>query len=204
MDGQVQDAAKDKAREYLRTRGTESTAAAIHDRVGAAFTALDRFLDAVPAHEASRRTIPGEWTVQDIVDHLVETHRPGVDELRCLLAGRRPPGEPIPAGLQSRAPDLRPWPWLRRELAQVHGDILALLAGATDDAPLTARAPLIMVVNVPTPAGGVEPLEWIEELDWKAYAIIWRLHVLDHLNQARHALGATEGPTGRGRGPRAP
>jgi hypothetical protein len=29
------------------------------------------------------------------------------------------------------------------------------------------------------------PLEWIEPLDWKAYAIVFRLHTLDHLNQVR-------------------
>jgi hypothetical protein len=33
----------------------------------------------------------------------------------------------------------------------------------------------------------------VEELDWKAYAIVWRLHVLDHLNQARKVLAAARG-----------
>jgi hypothetical protein len=31
-------------------------------------------------------------------------------------------------------------------------------------------------------------LQWIEECDWKACAIIFRLHELDHLNQSRKAL----------------
>ena len=33
-------------------------------------------------------------------------------------------------------------------------------------------------------------MHWIEELDWKAYSITWRLHVIDHLKQARRVLAA--------------
>jgi hypothetical protein len=41
------------------------------------------------------------------------------------------------------------------------------------------RAPLVMVV------GG---MEWIEELDWKAYAIAFRAHALGHAGQIRVIL----------------
>lgn len=190
MDERATREAQDRARQYLRQRGTEVAGSVVRERVGVAFAALDALLGTVPEEVAARRTIPGEWTVQEIVDHLVETHRPGADELRCLLAGRRPPGEPIPAGLQSMAPDLRPWPWLRRELGRIHGDILELLAAAPDGYTTAARAPLVMVINVPTADGGFEPLHWVEDLDWKAYAITWRLHALDHLNQAKKVLTA--------------
>jgi hypothetical protein len=179
---------KERAREYLRARGTLVAPAVIHERVTSAFAALEAFLDTVPPGHEARPGPPGEWTVQEIVDHLVETHRPGLDELRCLLAGENPPGEAIPAGLQSRAPRLRPWPWLRGELQRVHGGIAEVLAAAPAGLVTDARAPLVMVVNVPRPDGSVRPLEWIEALDWKAYAIVWRLHVLDHLGQARKAL----------------
>ncbi|MGH2392430.1 MAG: DinB family protein [Candidatus Limnocylindria bacterium] len=181
---------RQKAREYLRTRGTLAAPAVVHDRVGAAFAALGEFLDAVPPDVVARRTIPGEWTIQEIADHLLETHRPGLDELRCLLAGQRPPGPPIPAGLQSKAPMLRPWPWLSGELARVHQDILETLDAVSADFESDARAPLVMVINVPGPAGGFTPEHWIEELDWKAYAVVWRLHALDHLGQAKKVLAA--------------
>jgi hypothetical protein len=105
------------AGEYLRRHGTEARPAVIHERVAAAFTAVGRLLDTVSPAAAPVRAIAGEWSVQEIVDHLLETHRPGVDELRCLLAGQSPPGDPIPAGLQSKAPRLRPW--LLRELTRV-------------------------------------------------------------------------------------
>jgi hypothetical protein len=179
-----------RAREYLRTRGTLASPAAVHERVGAAFTALTTFLDTVPSAAVARRPLPGEWAIQEVVDHLLETHRPGLDELRCLLAGQRPPGPPIPAGLLSKAPLLRPWPWLCAELARLHADILDTLAAVPADFETDARAPLIMVVNVPGSGGGLVPDHWIEELDWKAYAAAWRPHVLDHLGQAKKILAA--------------
>jgi len=182
--------ARARALEYFATNGTQASAAQVHERVSAAFASLDAALTGVSAAEAARRPIPGEWSAQEIVDHLLETHRPGVDELRCLLAGQRPPGEAIPAALQSKAPLLRPWPWLLEELRRVHGLILELLAAAPADTPTTVRGPIVMVVNVPGPDGAVPPLHWVEDLDWKAYAIVWRLHAIDHLKQLKKVLAA--------------
>jgi hypothetical protein len=190
MNADVIAQAKEKVRDYFRTKGTLVAASAIHERIGDAFGALETFLEPISAATAARVGIPGEWTIQEIVDHLVETHRPGLDELWCLLAGRRPPGDPIPASLQSKAPLRRPWPWLLAELARVHGDILRTLSAVPPDFATDARAPIVMVVNVPDEPGKVVPLHWVEDLDWKAYAIVWRLHVIDHLKQAKkvHAV----------------
>ncbi|OGL17514.1 MAG: hypothetical protein A3F92_16680 [Candidatus Rokubacteria bacterium RIFCSPLOWO2_12_FULL_71_22] len=189
-DAQAVAAAQANAREYLRAKGTLVPTPVLRERIADAFAALDALLGPLAAAEVTQAPIPGEWTVQEIVDHLVETHRPGLDELRCLLAGRRPPGAAIPAGLQSKAPLLRPWPWLLRELRQIHGDILAALDGAPADVATEARAPLVMVVNVKDGEGRSAPIHWVEELDWKAYAIVWRLHVVDHLRQAKRVLAA--------------
>jgi hypothetical protein len=135
----------------------------------------------------------GEWTIQDIVDHVVETYRPGLDELWCLLAGRRPPGEPIPASLRSRAPLLRPWSWLRDELLRLHAEVLRTLGAVPADFTTDARAPVVMVVNITDEYGATRPLHWIEDLDWKAYAIVsWRLHAIDHLKQAKRVLAAMD------------
>ena len=182
--------ARAKAREYLRTKGTLTPAPAISERIAEAFRAFDAFVTPLSAAQAARASIPGEWTIHEIVDHLVETHRPGLDELWCLLAGRRPPGEPIPAGLQSKAPLQRPWPWLLEELRRVHGEILRTLDAVRPDFTTDARAPLVMVVNLKDAEGRTAPLHWVEDLDWKAYAVVWRLHVVDHLNQARKVLAA--------------
>ena len=89
-------AAQAKAREYFRTRCTEVTAQAIRDGVRDACTALDAFLETVPAPAAARRPAPGAWSAQEVVDHLIETYRPGLDELLCVLAGENPPARPFP------------------------------------------------------------------------------------------------------------
>src|SRR5258705_8417030 len=190
MNADVIAQAKEKARDYFRTKGTLVAASAIHERIADAFGALETFLEPISAATAARVGIPGEWTIQEIVDHLVETHRPGLDELWCLLAGRRPPGEPIPASLQSKSPLHRPWPWLRAELDRIHGEILRTLDAAPADYATDARAPIVMVVNVADENGQVVPVHWVEDLDWKAYAIVWRLHVIDHLKQARKVHAA--------------
>ena len=190
MDEATKIAAQEKAREYLRTKGTSTSAVIVTERIGAAFAALETFLDAAPPELVQRRAWDGEWTVQEIADHLVETHRPGLDELRCLLAGQRPPGEAIPANLRFKAPHLRPWPWLLRELKETHADIMAELRSAKPDFETDARAPLVMVINATDAGGQRHVLEWVEDLDWKAYAITWRLHAIDHLHQARKVLAA--------------
>jgi hypothetical protein len=184
---------KAKAREYFKTKGTLAAPTVIHERIADAFGALDAFLAPISAATAARAAAPGEWTIQEIVDHLVETHRPGLDELWCLLAGRRPPGEAIPAGLQSKSPLDRPWPWLRAELDRIHAEILRTIAAVPASFATEARAPIVMVVNALDERGRVVPLHWVEDLDWKAYAIVWRLHVIDHLKQARKVLAGFDG-----------
>ena len=184
--------AKAKARDYFSAKGTLVPVAEIQARLADAFGSLDAFLAPISAAAAARTAIAGEWSIQEIVDHLVETHRPGLDELWCLLAGRRPPGEPIPASLQSKSPRDRPWPWLRAELVRIHGEILRTLAAVPADFATDARAPIVMVVNVPDESARIVPLHWTEDLDWKAYAIVWRLHVIDHLKQAKKVLAAHE------------
>lgn len=179
-----------KARQYLDQKGSRLTAAQLRDRVGAAFGAIEEALASVEEQAARGRAIAGEWSVQEVVDHLVETHRPSIAELRDLVSGRRPEGPPIPAGLQSADPLARPWPDLVLALKALHVEILAVLAAVPDGYATDARAPLVMVINAKEPDGSETPLHWIEELDWKAYAIVFRLHVLDHLSQIRKTLAA--------------
>lgn len=181
---------QEKAREYLYRKGTLLPPREIHERVRAAFAATEEFLKSVSEVEGRIRPASGEWCVQEIVDHLVETHRPSVEELRCLLRGERPPGGPIPAALQSKAPLEHPWLELVGELKRLHAEILEVLAEIPDEFTSEARAPLVMVVNAKNPDGSESPLRWIQDLDWKAYAVIFRLHEIDHFNQARRALKA--------------
>jgi hypothetical protein len=125
--------------------------------------------------------------VRDVADHLLESERPGLDELRCLVAGETPPGPPVPASLRSKAPHHRPWPWLVTELARIHADILATVAGGRPKAAGEPTAPGVFWAEV-----AAEPVEWIEELDWRAYAAVLRVHTLEHLAQIRAILQPAE------------
>jgi hypothetical protein len=180
---------QERAKAYLLEKGTQAPVAPIRERVAEAFAAMEALLDGVTEAQARRPPGGGEWSAQEIVDHLVETHPLALQEMRALLENRHSPVSPIPAGLQSAAPMARRWDELRAALRGVHHEVLAVLAAAPDR-PTDARAPIVMVINARSADGTVKPLHWIEECDWKACAVIFRLHELDHLGQARNLLRA--------------
>ena len=176
--------ARERALAYFESKAS-LTPGEVAEQISAAFDSLESVLAEVASSRAAVRATPDEWSAQEVLDHLVETFRPGVDELRCVLAGRRPPGEPIPAALASKAPTLRPWAWLRDEVTRTRRDVLELVRGVAPDFATAARVPIVMVVNVPDGP----PLHWVEDLEWKAYTIVsWRLHTIDHLKQIKRAL----------------
>jgi len=178
--------ARERALAYFESKASLPPSA-VAEQVAAAFESLESVLAEVDARRAAARARPDEWSAQEVLDHLVETFRPGVDELRCVLAGQRPPGEPIPAALRSKAPTLRPWPWLLDEVARTKRDVLDLVRGVAPAFATGARVPIVMVVNIPDGA----PLHWVEDLEWKAYTIVsWRLHTIDHMKQIRKVLVA--------------
>lgn len=168
-----------RAVEYLRRAGTQASVADVRRKVGETFRELDELVAGIPEEAVRSRPRPGRWCVQEVVDHMIESHRPAGDELAGLLQGQVPEGDPIPAHLQSPDAMEKEWSALVREMSAVHGRFASLVADAPEDTPLQARAPLVMVVN---------GLEWIEELDWKAYAMAFRAHALGHAAQIRAIL----------------
>jgi hypothetical protein len=190
VTAETQAALRARVHDYLRDNGTQALTATIRRRVATAFDNLEKLLRGVDATRAARRAWTTEWSLHEIADHVLETHRPSRDELRELLTGHRPPGPPIPASLQSKDPLARPWPALLDELARVHAEIVADLAAAPDDYPTNVRAAVVVVMNADTSDGSTVPLTWEDEIDWKAYAVFLRLHAIDHLNQARKVLAA--------------
>jgi hypothetical protein len=178
-----------RAKAYLLEKGTQAPLAQIRERVADAFAAMDALIEGVTAAQAFHSPGGGEWSVQEILDHLVETHPLALQEMRALLENRHSPVSPIPAGLQSAAPMARRWDELRAALRDIHRQVLDVL-DAAPDRPTEVRAPIIMVINARDAGGAVKPLSWIEECDWKACAVIFRLHELDHLGQARKVLRA--------------
>jgi hypothetical protein len=175
---------RDRIVAHIRSRGTEADPAAVHQKLAASYAQFDSLLAGLGV-EVATASAPGEWSVRDVADHLLESERAGLDELRCLVAGEAPPGPPVPASLRSKAPHRRPWPWLVAELARTHADILAAVASGPAPAPGEPTAPAVFWAKV-----GGQPTEWIEELDWRAYAAVLRVHILEHLAQVRATLSA--------------
>jgi hypothetical protein len=127
--------------------------------------------------------------VHEIVDHVVESHRPAVAELSALCAGESPTGGPIPARLTSSNPLTRPWEELVAALKRVDAELLAIVMAVGDETPIVAKAPFVMVVKVPGESGS-DVLEWIEPLDWKAYAQALRVHTHEHAAQVERTVAA--------------
>ena len=177
--------------EYLRRSGTEAPIAKLVAGLRTIFARLERAADETPSNVQTHQPSAGAWSVHEIVDHLVETHRPAAAELRSLCDGLEPAGGPIPARLRSASPLSRPWPALLEELKDVHARIVQIVASADPALPLTARAPFVMVLKIDAP-DGAEVIEWVERLDWKAYAQGIRVHCHEHLAQIERTVAAAE------------
>jgi len=175
--------------EYLRRKGTEASVSRLVAGLRSTFQKFEQTIDRVPEALRQRRSDAVSWSVHEIVDHLVESHRPAVLELRELCAGVSPRGGPIPARLTSASPFARSWGLLVLELRDIHANILQLTADAGDAAPLTAKAPFVMVVKVPG-SNAPEVLEWVETLDWKAYVQAIRVHTHEHCAQVERTVSA--------------
>ena len=173
--------------EYLRTRAAALSPSALQARIRAAADELDAQLQGLGEASARAHPLPGQWSVAEVVDHLAQTQIRAVDELGHLLDGRRPPAPPVYDGLTSGAAGWAPWRELVDGLRAANAELDSLLVAASRAAPPaggpTART--ILVVNRATPGGGTRPETFDAELDWKEYALVQRLHLLDHRSQVR-------------------
>lgn len=181
-----------RAAEYLRRAGTQAPVADIRRKVAETFRELDALVAAIPEEVVRVRPRPGRWCVQEVVDHLIVSHRPAGDELAALLRGEVPTDGPIPASLQSPDAMEKDWPGLLRELSEVHGRMASLVADAPEDTSLETRAPVAMVVKARGEDGEIRPVQWTEELDWKAFTMAFRAHALEHVAQMRAILAELE------------
>ena len=171
--------------DYARRAGTEAAVEDIRSKMATTFAALEAWLDEIPVAAVLRKPSPDSWSIHEVVDHLVESHRPAVGELETLVRGESLDSDPIPAGLQSEKPFETPWPEMVERLRRVHADLLVAVARTDEDTPLHATVPVAMVVKCQQEDGSMRPVHWQESFDWKAYAILLRAHTLEHANQIR-------------------
>ena len=180
--------------DYLRTRASEMSAMAIRSRIHSAAGELEDAIAAVTASEARLRPFAGKWTIAEVVDHISQTQVRGAEELRHLLAGRRPPLPPVYEALRSGAGQWAPWELLVEELHQANRAMIEVLEAASVH-PSDGNAPTVRTVMVALRKlenTSTEPQIFFAELTWKEYALLQRLHLLDHRRQVKelHAAAA--------------
>jgi hypothetical protein len=178
--------------EHLRSRAASLGVSGIRDRVRAAARELESAIAPVSEAEARLRPIAGKWTIAEVVDHIAQTQIRGAEELRHLLAGRRPPGPPVYEALRSGAAQWARWSELVEGLRSANEELIALLASApeSEPAPDAPGVRTILVVNRSLPGGEITPQIFITDLDWREYALLQRLHLLDHRTQIKNLRGA--------------
>jgi len=172
--------------EYLRTRSQEMSAVAIREKIRKAAEELESTLESVTAAQARLHPLAGKWSIAEVVDHIAQTQIRGTEELRHLLAGRRPPHPPVYEALRSGAGQWAPWNLLVEDLHAANRAMVGVLDGAAD--PISSDAPTVRTVMVALrkiEEARTEPQLWFSELNWKEYALLQRLHLLDHRTQVK-------------------
>ena len=173
--------------QHVRARAAELSVDAIRSRIQAAVRELEDAVAAVTAAEAGLRPIPGKWTIAEVVDHIAQTQVRAVEELRHLLAGRRPPLPPVYEALRSGAAQWAPWEMLVDDLRHANRAMLELLEGVSGELPENQPTVRTVVVALTKREDGTTaPQIFFAELAWKEYALLQRLHLLDHRTQVKN------------------
>ncbi len=180
--------------EYVRTRASQMNAAAIRARMAASAHDLEQTIASINATDARKRPLPGKWTIAEVVDHISQTNVRAAEELRHLVAGRRPPLPPVYEALRSGAGQWAPWDLLVGELRAANQALLQAVEGAPEETGESAPTVRTVVVSLrKLEDGREEPQIFFAELTWKEYALLQRLHLLDHRRQIGELRAALTG-----------
>lgn len=176
--------------EYLSARAAELSVAQIRERIRAAAQELESTVAAVDPSDIRRRPLEGKWNIAEVVDHISQTQIRGGEELRHLLAGRRPPLPPVYEGLRSGAAQWAPLEMLTGELHAANQAMITLLESAPGEVP---SPPTVKTLVVTLRANAGAQL-YFAELGFKEYALLQRLHLLDHRTQIKKLRASLAAP----------
>ena len=171
--------------EYLNTRAGELSVAQIRERIRAAAQELETVVAGVDPSDARRRPVEGKWNIEEVVDHISQTQIRGTEELRHLMAGRRPPLPPVYEALRSGAGQWAPWQMLAEELHTANQAMIELLESASEEVPSPPTVRTVMVTLRAVADGSMCAQIYFAELGFKQYALLQRLHLLDHRTQIK-------------------
>lgn len=186
--------------EYLHDRARTLTTGEILGRIRTAALELESVVATVDQQDVRRRPFPGRWHIADVVDHISQTQIRSAEEMRHLFAGRRPPGPPVYEALKSGASEWAPWPTLVQGLKDANREMLSVIEEGgwqrtVERAADEAAGPMVftvVVANCKLPDERIVPQIFYAELDWRQYALLQRLHLLDHRTQIRRLLKGLE------------
>jgi hypothetical protein len=170
---------------YLKARAAELSVSQIRERIRAAAQELESAVAAVDPAEARQRPVEGKWNIAEVVDHISQTQIRGAEELRHLLAGRRPPLPPVYEGIQSGAGKWAPWQMLAEDLHAANQAMITLFEAANEEPPSSPTVKTLVVTLRATADGGAAAQLYFAELEFKEYALLQRLHLLDHRTQIK-------------------
>jgi DinB superfamily len=202
VDGQPLTAESLKMMDYVHTRGQTLSAFEICERTRAAAAELEKVVASANERDIRRKPFPGKWHMADVVDHISQTQIRGAEELRHLLAGRRPPGPPVYEALKSGASEWAPWSTLMTGLHDANVEMIAIMesaareeekSGGTKVSNSGSAPPTVLTLMVATtklPNDELVAQLWFAELRWKEYALLQRLHLLDHRTQMKKLMAA--------------
>ncbi len=180
--------------EHIRSRAAELSPRELRDRVRAAATGLENEVAGISELDARRRPFAEKWTIAEVTDHIAQTQIRSAEELRHLLAGRRPPGPPVYDALRSGAPVWAPWTELVEGLRSANQELVGLLSEACGAPDMlvrdTATARAILVVSHAAPHAVMMQQTFAAELEWREYALLQRLHLVDHRAQVKRLRSA--------------
>ena len=179
---------KIRALAYLKRKGSEAPIELLRGRIADSFADFEAVIASVSPSLRRQSPAPGRWSAQEVVDHLIESHRPAVAQLESLLKGLTPGTGAVPASLQSTDPLSHNWNELVLELKRVHACLISLLDQASDACSLEVRVPVTLVIKVGEPGKPQDSVQWEEQLDWKAFAQTLRVHTIEHRLQIERTL----------------
>ena len=133
VDGQPLSSDSIRMVDYLHSRAQTLGASEICEQTRAAAGELEKVVGAADEREVRRKPFVGKWHMDDVVDHISQTQIRGAEELRHLLAGRRPPGPPVYEALKSGASEWAAWATLVGGLHDAKVEMIAILESAARD-----------------------------------------------------------------------
>ena len=164
-----------KLQGYLRSQGAKLSAEQIRDRIQEAAEEFFAAVQNVAEPAARKAPAAGEWSLAEILDHVVTTQERLTAIIGGLVAGRKP-AAPMEIGATSGIAAL-PWAELVARLRRSQAALSALLTANRHEPNVDLRV-----------SEG-----YFGDVNWKEYALILRLHYKDHAGQARktqETLGA--------------